>query len=429
MIDDGFVFLTAIVDLMCITAGDGTGFHCQAVYLVPSHCADHVRCDAWLYPRHLGVHRIGSRNQRIDPGFDDSDDAVSDVAQIQFTELKKLGVKTILLCLVSAATIVAGFVITHLLMRDFLGQESSQTFGVMAAGWTGGTQNFVAVKEALQVTDGAMSYTLLMGALCYSVWLVVVMAMKPHRRAINQKLGVETVADKSGYRVPEPEGEPIDASGLMSCLGISLLAASVSTSLGSKLASLGLSSVMLWTVILSTALGTLAAHTPLRKLPAAEEFSGVMLYIIVALIGAEVSLAAILDAPFYILSGFFILSLHGAAMIAAAKILKIDIALAAIASVANIGSAPSATVVAATFEQRLIPTAILMSLSRLTAGFIPWPAHSGSASPAGLNKRLISTHREYLQPIPSCASATSQPKAWSAACALELPITPSVGLC
>ena len=119
---------------------------------------------------------------------------------------------------------------------------------------------------------------------------------------------------------------------------------------------------MLWTVILSTALGTLAAHTPLRKLPAAEEVSGVMLYIIVALIGAEVSLAAILDAPFYILSGFFILSLHGAAMIAAAKILKIDIALAAIASVANIGSAPSATVVAATFEQRLIPTAILMSL-------------------------------------------------------------------
>jgi uncharacterized membrane protein len=87
-----------------------------------------------------------------------------------------------------------------------------------------------------------------------------------------------------------------------------------------------------------------------------------MLYIIVALIGAEVSLAAILDAPFYILSGFFILGLHGFAMIAAAKVLKIDIALAAIASVANIGSAPSATVVAATFEQRLIPTAILMSL-------------------------------------------------------------------
>ena len=77
------------------------------------------------------------------------------------------------------------------------------------------------------------------------------------------------------------------------------------------------------------------------------------------------------DAPLYILSGFLILSIHGAAMIAAAKILKIDIALAAIASIANIGSAPSATVVAATFEQRLIPTAILMSfLGSLLGSFL-----------------------------------------------------------
>ena len=203
-----------------------------------------------------------------------------------------------------------------------------------------------------------------MGALCYSVWLVVVLAMKPHRLAINQKFGVKKAADKAICSVdPEPEDERIDASALMTCLGISLLAASISSSLGSKIASLGLPSAMLWTVILSTALGTLAAHTPLKKLPAAEGVSGVMLYIIVALIGAEVSLAAILDAPLYILSGFLILSVHGAGMIAAAKMLKIDIALAAIASIANIGSAPSATVVAATFEQRLIPTAILMSHS------------------------------------------------------------------
>lgn len=362
MIDDGFVFLTAIVILCASLLAMERAFTVRLftwfppIVLIMFGAMLGYTLGIWEFSESVRATRESTRDLMIPMML------FLMSLKFSFTELKKLGVKTILLCLVSATTIVAGFVITHLLMRDFLGQESSQTFGVMAAGWTGGTQNFVAVKEALQVTDSAMSYTLLMGALCYSVWLVVVMAMKPHRRAINQKLGVETVADKSGYRVPEPEGGRIDASGLMSCLGISLLAASVSTSLGSKLASLGISSAMLWTVILSTALGTFAAHTPLRKLPAAEEFSGVMLYIIVALIGAEVSLIAILDAPFYILSGFFIIGLHGVAMIAAAKILKIDIALAAIASVANIGSAPSATVVAATFEQRLIPTAILMSL-------------------------------------------------------------------
>ena len=363
MIDDGFVFLTAIVILCASLLAMERAFTIRLftwfppIVLIMFGAMLGYTFGIWEFTESVRATRESTRDLMIP--------MMLFLMSLKFsiTELKKLGLKTILLCLVSAATIVAGFVITHFLMRGFLGEESSQTFGVMAAGWTGGTQNFVAVKEALQVTDSAMSYTLLMGALCYSVWLVVVLAMKPHRLAINQKFGVETAADKAICSVdPEPEGERIDASALMTCLGISLLAASISSSLGSKIASLGLPSAMLWKVILSTALGTLAAHTPLRKLPAAEEVSGVMLYIIVALIGAEVSLAAILDAPLYILSGFLILSIHGAAMIAAAKILKIDIALAAIASIANVGSAPSATVVAATFEQRLIPTAILMSL-------------------------------------------------------------------
>ena len=363
MIDDGFVFLTAIVILCASLLAMERAFTVRLFTLFPPivlilfGAMLGYTFGIWEFTESVRATRESTRDLMIP--------MMLFLMSLKFsiTELKKLGLKTILLCLVSAATIVAGFVITHFLMRGFLGEESSQTFGVMAAGWTGGTQNFVAVKEALQVTDGAMSYTLLMGALCYSVWLVVVLAMKPHRLAINQRFGVKTAADEAICSAdPEQEGKPIDTSALMTCLSISLLAASISSSLGSKIASLGLPSAMLWTVILSTALGTLAAHTPLRKLPAAEEVSGVMLYIIVALIGAEVSLAAILDAPLYVLSGFLILSIHGAAMIAAAKILKIDIALAALASIANVGSAPSATLVAATFEQRLIPTAILMSL-------------------------------------------------------------------
>ena len=372
MIDDGFVFLTAIVILCASLLAMERAFPVRLftwfppIVLIMFGAMLGYTFGIWEFTESVRATRESTRDLMIP--------MMLFLMSLKFsiTELKKLGLKTILLCLVSAATIVAGFVITHLLMRGFLGEESSQTFGVMAAGWTGGTQNFVAVKEALQVTDSAMSYTLLMGALCYSVWLVVVLAIKPHRQAINQKLGVKTAAVKAIYSAdPEPESERIDTSALMNCLGISLLAASVSSSLGSKIASLSLLSPMLWTVILSTTLGTLAAHTPLRKLPAAEEVSGVMLYIIVALIGAEVSLAAILDAPLYVMSGLLILSIHGAVMIAAAKILKIDIALAAIASIANIGSAPSATVVAATFEQRLIPTAILMSfLGSLLGSFL-----------------------------------------------------------
>ena len=93
--------------------------------------------------------------------------------------IRKLGIRLIGLCLISTLSIVIGFVLVQLIMNPILGDETPLTFGAMSAGWTGGTQNFVAVKEALGVTDTAMTYTLLMGALCYSVWLVIIIGLKP----------------------------------------------------------------------------------------------------------------------------------------------------------------------------------------------------------------------------------------------------------
>ena len=125
MIDDGFVFLTAIV-VLCAS-------------LLAMERAFTVRLFTWFPPivlimfgamlgYTLGIWEFTEsvRNQRIDPGFDIPMMLFLMSLKFSFSELKKLGVKTILLCLVSAATIVAGFVITHLLMRDFLGQEAAK---------------------------------------------------------------------------------------------------------------------------------------------------------------------------------------------------------------------------------------------------------------------------------------------------------------
>ena len=49
----------------------------------------------------------------------------------------------------------------------------------------------LAVKEALSVSDEAMTYTLLMGALCYSFWLVIILALKPFKSAFNEFLRTE----------------------------------------------------------------------------------------------------------------------------------------------------------------------------------------------------------------------------------------------
>ena len=97
---------------------------------------------------------------------------------------------------------------------------------------------------------------------------------------------------------------------------------------------------MIWTIIISSALGMLCAPTWLGKSAGSDEISGVMLYVIVALIGAEVSLNAIAQAPMYILSGFMILAIHATLLFFVARMLRMNLHLAGIASIANIGSAP-----------------------------------------------------------------------------------------
>jgi uncharacterized membrane protein len=278
--------------------------------------------------------------------------------------IRRLGARLIALCLASTLSIMVGFVVVHELMSSFLGEETPLTFATMSAGWTGGTQNFVAVKEALSVTDAAMTYTLLMGALCYSVWLVIIIALEPFKDKFVSFLR----ADDSGLnQVLDDLGdvgitEPVDTQSLMLMLGLSLLVASLSNHLGTALAASGLFNPIIWAIIISSLLGMIAAPGPLGRRPGSDEVSSVMLYVIVALIGAEVSLAAIAQAPMYILSGFMILTVHAVLLLLAARALRMNLHLTGIASIANIGSAPSAAVVGAAYGRNLVPVAVIMAL-------------------------------------------------------------------
>jgi uncharacterized membrane protein len=278
--------------------------------------------------------------------------------------IRKLGTRLIALCLASTLSIMLGFVIVHELMSGFLGDETPLTFATMSAGWTGGTQNFVAVKEALAVTAEAMNYTLLMGALCYSVWLVIIIALKPWKEKFDAFLRADDsgLDDIIGELGEIPDNGKVDTPAMMFVIGLALIVASLSNHAGAFLAAATVFNPMIWAIIISSLLGMLAAPTALGKAAGSDEVSGVMLYVIVALIGAEVSLGAIVEAPMYILSGFMILAIHAVLLLFTARLLRMNLYLAGIASIANIGSAPSAAVVGAAYGKSLVPVAIVMAL-------------------------------------------------------------------
>ncbi len=88
-----------------------------------------------------------------------------------------------------------------------------------------------------------------------------------------------------------------------------------------------------------------------------------LVYLFVARMGAKADLSNLDAAVFWFLLGAFVwIFIHGGVLLAAARLFRVDVHTAAIASAANIGGAASAPIVAAYHKPALVPVSILMAL-------------------------------------------------------------------
>jgi uncharacterized membrane protein len=78
--------------------------------------------------------------------------------------------------------------------------------------------------------------------------------------------------------------------------------------------------------------------------------------------GATASLEGLAQAPAFLLGALIWILVHGAFCLLGARLFKVDVHSAAIASAANVGGAASAPVVAAYHRESLVPVSILMAL-------------------------------------------------------------------
>ena len=99
--------------------------------------------------------------------------------------------------------------------------------------------------------------------------------------------------------------------------------------------------------------------------------------VFVAGMGARATVAGFAQAPAFLLGAFIWIFIHGAFCLAGAKLFRVDVHSAAIASAANIGAAASAPIVAAFHRPSLVPVSILMALIGYALGnyLAPLAAH------------------------------------------------------
>lgn len=253
------------------------------------------------------------------------------------------------------------------MMRSFLPEDAWQTFASVGGGWIGGTANLVAVSQALQSSPNALSNALLIDALCYSAWVLVLFASVPLQLKFNRMNKAVAMADQiashQNVKIIDDSGKkPLDIGLALLWLGIALSMGFAANELAAYMPKSEVMSASSWTLLLVTVFGLTASFTPLRKLSGSMTLASALLALVVATIASKGNFSGISTAPLFLLSGMLILILHGFMMVLAARLFRFDLALCGISSLACVGGVATTPLLASAYSPMLAPVGVLLAM-------------------------------------------------------------------
>ena len=290
-------------------------------------------------------------------------------------DIAKLGPRMIISFFTATFTIMIGFVVAFLIFKGSLASNAPLTFGALAGSWVGGTQNMVAVQQAVGLEGSGMGYTLLIDSIDYSIWIMFLLFLVPFANKFNKwtKADTSKIDNINEHLTAKFStiSKEITFQVIFFLLSVSLGVTAVTGIMGNELVkvpALAFMGATGWTIIITTILGVIFAMTPLARIPGSPEVSNVLLYMLIGLIASNANFMELTQAPAYILAGFVILIIHGVLMAIIGKVFKLDLFTCGIASLSNIGGVASSPVLAAAYSQSLVPIAVLMALIGVITG-------------------------------------------------------------
>ena len=285
----------------------------------------------------------------------------------------KLGPRMLLGFFSASITIMIGFIVAFLVMKGLIGPDSWMALGALCGSWLGGSGNMVAVQAALGVSEADMGYALVVDSIDYSIWVMFLLWLITLAPRFNLWNKADTTQLDAVSRSLEEDAKlntgTITFQSLMLLLGTALIVSAVGANVGKILnAAVPFFDKATWTILFITVLGLIGAVSRLGRVAGSAEMSNVLLYSVIALLASRASLLELGDAPYWILTGFIILGVHFTLMFLLARLFKLDMFTACVASLANIGGTASAPVLAGTYSGSLVPVGILMALMGYVIG-------------------------------------------------------------
>jgi uncharacterized membrane protein len=283
--------------------------------------------------------------------------------------------------LVSTLCVIVGAPIGYLAVSAWLGPEAWTGYGALAGSWIGGTANMAAMERALGTPADQMGLAILADQVVFLLWLPLLIVSarfaEPFNRWVNARplpIDAETAAAPENGEGAEPKEEaPAKAAkrylevpamlDLLLMLAAALANVALCAWIAAQLPELPpFITGSTWLVLLVTTGAVLLSFTPIRRSRQGEVAGTAILYIFVANMGASASIAGFAQAPAFVAGAFVWLFASAGLMVLAARLMRTDLRLMAVAAIANIGGAASAPVVAAAHHRTLVPVAILMAM-------------------------------------------------------------------
>lgn len=295
--------------------------------------------------------------------------------------------KGVVVMLMGTAGVVVGAAVAYGVVHRWLSPDAWKGFGSLAGSWIGGTGNMAAVSEMLQTPPEEFGLAVLADNVVYLVWLPILLGSKNMAERFNRWTRVSEdrvrLMEAAAGEVLEEERAPemrdyiylgavaVGVTWLCTLLSRELFALMMANAPQLEV----ILSESTWRVLLITTAALALSATPVSRLPGATQFGTAMIYVFVAGMGARASVAGFAQAPAFLLGAFIWISVHGAFCLLGAKLMRVDVHSAAIASAANVGGAASAPIVAAFHRPSLVPVSILMALIGYALGnYLGWAA-------------------------------------------------------
>ena len=302
---------------------------------------------------------------------------------VDLKAILRLGKMALLMMLAGTVGIVIGGPVAFFLFGGLLPEDAWMGLAALSGSWIGGTANLVAIQqhvESTTIVNGVAAVVdlgpiIVVDTVVGYGWMGVLIFLAIFQKRYDRWVGADmSFADDLKQRLLELDTvrRPTQTHDVAMIVGLGMIATVLSRWAGGAVAAISFMPEVIsgttWAILIIVTVGLMLSFTPLRKLehPGASRIGYFALYLLLTSIGARADLTAVLDAPMYLLTGAVWIAIHVGILFLVGKLLKAPMFFVATGSMANIGGAASAPIVAEVYIPGMAPVGLLMAV----AGYI-----------------------------------------------------------